>query len=51
MLSVVVSLLSVTWLKLFMGSFAPTAHDVFFIIGFILMLLGSERISRLFAGR
>ncbi len=45
MLSVVVSLLSVTWLKTFMSGFAGVSHDSFFIIGFILMVLGSRRVS------
>lgn len=47
MLSVVVSLLSVTWLKDFMAGYAGIAHDMFFIIGFILMVLGSRKVSRL----
>lgn len=51
MVSVVVSLLSVTWLKSTISIFAGTAHDVFFIIGFILMVIGSRKISRLFQTR
>ncbi len=51
MLSVVVSLLSVTWLKAAMASYASIAHDSFFIIGFVLMVLGAQRVSSLFAGR
>jgi hypothetical protein len=47
MLSVVVSLLSVTWLKEFMGGYAGVAHDTFFIIGFILMVFGSRKVSQL----
>ncbi len=47
MLSVVVSLLSVTWLKSFMADYAGVAHDMFFIIGFVLMVLGSRKVSRL----
>jgi len=47
MLSVVVSLLSVTWLKDFMGGYAGIAHDMFFIIGFILMVFGSRKVSKL----
>jgi hypothetical protein len=47
MLSVVVSLLSVTWLKAFMGAYAGIAHDMFFIIGFILMVFGSRKVSQL----
>lgn len=47
MLSVVVSLLSVTWLKETMGGFAGISHDSFFIIGFILMVIGSRKVSRL----
>jgi len=47
MLSVVTSLLSVTWLKEFMAAYAGIAHDMFFIIGFILMVLGSRKVSRL----
>lgn len=49
MLSVVVSLLSVTWLKTTMGGYAGIAHDMFFIIGFILMVQGSRKVSRLIA--
>ena len=45
MISVVVSLLSVTWLKSTMGGFAGVSHDSFFIIGFILMVIGSRRVS------
>ena len=48
MLSVVISLLSVTWLKETISIFAGAAHDLFFIIGFILMVVGSRKISRLF---
>lgn len=51
MLSVVVSLLSVTWLKTVLASYASVAHDSFFIIGFVLMVLGSQKVSRLFMGR
>ncbi len=45
MLAVVISLLSVTWLKPIMGLAAGTAHDGFFIIGFILMVLGSRKLA------
>ena len=45
MLGVVISLLSVTWLKPFMGEFAGFAHDGFFIVGFILMVLGSRKVA------
>jgi len=45
MLSVVISLLSVTWLKSVMGGFAGVSHDSFFIIGFILMVIGSRKVS------
>jgi hypothetical protein len=47
MLSVVVSLLSVTWLKEVMGAYAGVSHDMFFIVGFILMVSGSRKVSRL----
>lgn len=47
MLSVVISLLSVTWLKEFMGGYAGIAHDTFFIVGFILMVFGSRKVSKL----
>lgn len=49
MLSVVVSLLSVTWLKSVLAGIAGTAHDLFFIMGFILMVFGSKKIAGLFA--
>jgi hypothetical protein len=51
MLSVVTSLLSVTWLKDTLAVLAGTAHDVFFIIGFVLMVFGSHKVSRLFRSR
>ncbi|MCP4432249.1 MAG: hypothetical protein GY806_14835 [Gammaproteobacteria bacterium] len=47
MLSVVTSLLSVTWLKSSLGSYAGVSHDAFFIIGFFLMVVGSIRIARM----
>ena len=49
MLSVVVSLLSVTWLKGTFGGAAGIMHDAFFILGFVLMVFGSQRVARLFA--
>lgn len=45
MLSVVISLLSVTWLKAFIGSNAGFAHDGFFIIGFVLMVFGCRKVA------
>ena len=48
MLSVVTSLMSVTWLKSGLGSFAGLSHDLFFIIGFILMVFGSIRVAGIF---
>ncbi len=45
MLSVVISLLSVTWAKPLMAGSAGTLHDLFFIIGFILMVLGSRKVA------
>ena len=45
MLSVVISLLSVTWLKQFAGGYAGICHDMFFIIGFILMVIGSRKVA------
>ena len=45
MISVVISLLSVTWLKSVMGGFAGVSHDSFFIVGFILMVIGSRKVS------
>lgn len=45
MLSVVVSLLSVTWAKPLLADVAGIAHDLFFIIGFILMVLGSRKVA------
>ena len=45
MLGVVVSLLSVTWLKGSMGDLAGMAHDGFFIVGFVLMVLGSRKVA------
>ena len=47
MLSVVISLLSVTWLKEYLGGIAGICHDSFFIIGFILMVFGSRKVSKL----
>ena len=47
MLGVVVSLLSVTWLKPVMSGYAGAAHDLFFIIGFVLMVLGSRKVAGL----
>lgn len=46
MISVVVSLLSVTWWQHLMGGYAGLLHDGFFIIGFILMMIGSTRVAR-----
>lgn len=51
MLSVVTSLLSVIWLKDTLEGLAGSAHDLFFIIGFILMVPGSRKVSRLFSDR
>lgn len=48
MLSVVVSLLSVTWLKPYLGPYAGTAHDLFFIIGFLIMVIGSSKLAAMF---
>lgn len=50
MLAVVISLLTVTWLKTFAGQVAGTLHDVFFIVGFIVMVMGSASVARLFRG-
>ena len=47
MLAVVISLLSVTWLKEVMGSYAGVSHDSFFIIGFILMVIGSRKVAKI----
>tara|TARA_Y100000310_G_C20594504_1_gene769786 strand:+ start:590 stop:949 length:360 start_codon:yes stop_codon:yes gene_type:complete len=44
MLAVVVSLLSVTWLKTTLGGIAGTIHDLFFIIGFLLIAFGTKKI-------
>ena len=49
MASVVISLLSVTWLKDLMGGYAGITHDMFFIIGFVLMVSGSRKVSKLLA--
>lgn len=46
MISVVVSLLSVTWWKPLADSYAGLLHDGFFIIGFILMMIGSNKVAR-----
>ena len=46
MISVVVSLLSVTWWKPLIGAYAGLLHDGFFIIGFILMMVGSHKVAR-----
>lgn len=48
MSSVVVSLLSVTWLGDVLGPIKGTLHDVFFIIGFLIMVLGSYRVAKIF---
>ena len=47
MLSVVVSLLSVTWLKTRVGDSAPMIHDLFFIIGFALMVVATTKVARI----
>lgn len=49
MLSVVVSLLSVTWLKSVMGDAAGPIHDAFFILGFLVMVAGSRRVASMFS--
>lgn len=50
MLSIVISLVSVAvpQVKALIGDYAGTAHDLFFIVGFILMVLGSRKLARLF---
>ena len=45
MLCIVFSLMSVTWLKSFLGAGAGTAHDLFFILGFLFMVFGSRRVT------
>ena len=45
MLCIVFSLMSVTWLKAFLGEGASTAHDLFFILGFLFMVFGSRRVT------
>jgi len=50
MLSVVVSLLSVTWLKAYVGGAAGWMHDGFFILGFLIMVFGSKKAAALFSG-
>ena len=45
MLSIVISLLSVTWAKDIMGGYAGWFHDGFFILGFIVMVVGSRKVA------
>ena len=47
MISVCISLLSVTWFKPYAGAYAGVSHDMFFIIGFILMVIGSHRVAKM----
>lgn len=47
MLAVVVSLLSVTWLKPLMGEYTSEMHDLCFILGFILMAIATSRIAKM----
>ena len=49
MLSVVISLLSVTWLKAFLGAVAGWSHDGFFILGFLIMVFGSKKVAAMFS--
>lgn len=44
MIAVVISLLSVTWFKELLGDAAGTMHDLFFIIGFLVMSYGTKKI-------
>ena len=48
MLGVVISLLSVTWMKPYLGPYAGTAHDLFFIVGFLVMVIGSSKLAAMF---
>ena len=50
MFAVVISLLSVTWLKAFLGAAAGWSHDGFFILGFLIMVFGSKKVAAMFSG-
>ena len=49
MLWVVISLLSVTWLKANLGSVSGWSHDGFFILGFLIMVFGSKKVEKMFS--
>ncbi|MFQ5975115.1 MAG: hypothetical protein ACE5J5_02200 [Candidatus Hydrothermarchaeales archaeon] len=48
LLCIVLSLLSVTWASYSLGENAATIHDLFFIIGFLLIFLGTRNILKSF---
>jgi len=50
MISVVISLLSVTWLGGVFGASKGMVHDVFFIIGFLVVAGGTYKILSAFKG-
>ena len=48
LLCIVISLLSVTWASYSLGENAAMAHDLFFILGFLLIALGTRNILKSF---